>query len=773
MLQVTGWFLLIFAARSVPSSAGGQVGELRADVKPSQDPEQKLVEYVVQAGGQARGVAHQHLGVTSRRLPERSLMRRAGARAGHDSKRTALQQRLHRGHTHPVHLRSPAGTGKHDRSRCTSVVGAWQLGTSEQQGARDVYIFRRAEGKLLWQQPGPFPFGFRSGYLLANESHSSCSFKVSLHDGTDFDLSYLAADLPEQQEVMKVKQLAPEGWMEVATRPPPLRPLLHKLAWMLVVLLCLSSPATVVLTLGATRRGSRDLGGSSEKQTGVGAQKPSLEVTSVEAPQPGSGSDGWVHAFRLTCIALMVLRHIFQSLDRLQRLPAALTLSFRFAFFLHGLAFFVYLAGHACGTNLASRTTFGNVGNAEGDWLMKHRTFLWHRASRLLLPDLLGTLFVVIPTEYVGRRWRPCAQLGLDAPSAWLSEYIFGSTGKGLLHCEGFGWLGFLTTLLVVQVLLHPWAAALSGQPLGRRLAASEAVLSAAWAVTGLWFLALVSGLPGDPFVKTNLGRGLRGLFRPDTALVCALTAADLLSLWLVSVFSAQPRHLQQRVSRGLWWSGLFRRIVASVALAALTIETPYDQTVPNSAIWSQLLLFLIFYQQGVANSVLEAPALRQLSLSPRLRAAAGAVWIAASVAVIFSGVPGQEAHAVGVRYPALQGGSAGFFVLQTWGLLVISIVWFRWVLAGLVDSASKLAPLGFATYVFHWFFIELTMSYIYQQPCVQGSPPRGDMPWWLAFLLCLVTTSVGTYVMVLVLTNGYRRAGLGVSASPTKKDVT
>jgi len=485
----------------------------------------------------------------------------------------------------------------------------------------------------------------------------------------------------------------------------------------------------------------------------------------------GEGSrthEDWMDILRLSCILFMVVRHAIQSLERLWRVP-----SVDLSFFLHGLPLFMYVAGRSFGVSVSTKgvaiADYGRGGGLKARFL-DHLAFCKRRTMQLLLPSIIGTALVVIPTEYVGRKWRHCAK-GPDAPLAWLQVYLFGSTG---LRCEGFGWLGFMISLFVLQAVLRPWALALH-----RRIsspAEPPSGVDLAWVV--LWIsggIALGSlGLPADSPI------GVRGFLRPETALTVAPAIADLLSLSI---------RLPGRGGKGEWQAApavtthtslrlpaLVRRIVASVALAAWTKKMAYDDlrdgdSANKNCLWIEMCSMMLFYQQGVADGIFRStPGIKDAVCTssfwnqlrrplaafetylekvkaerPRLGELIASV-VAWGLFLLVALIP-IYSHAVvdpGYRYPAYYRNGAGSFVLRSWATLALAIWWWGGHLPKALMCLKTVAPLGFTLYVLHWFFIELVFGQIYPQRHI---PMPGELPWWVALVIALVVCALAVTV--------------------------
>jgi len=398
-----------------------------------------------------------------------------------------------------------------------------------------------------------------------------------------------------------------------------------------------------------------------------------------------------------------------------------------------------------------------------GAQFVDHIAFVKRRAMQLLLPGIMGTLLVVIPTEYVGRKWRHCAcDLG-DAPLEWLHAYLLRTDGRRGMLCEGLGWMGFLVTLFVMQTILRPWALILHRRVLAP---SSDAYIGEdlrcmmVWLCGGILFASF--SLPGDAPL------GLRGFLRPDTALAFAPAFADLLTLSIAPP-RAKGHSCTVATAASLRMPALLRRIVATVALATWTTTVDYDGIHPeanSNVLWLELCMLLVFYQQGVADGIfrcvpdvnealpggssvhLVVASVKTYVEKAKILWPGLANWICFLLPwflwslVSFIPVSGHYvATTPGFRYPAYSGSSAGNYVLRSWVVLGLAVWWWSQHVPTAVARLKTVAPFGFTLYLMHWFFIELTMAELYGAPDAQGLSGPTGLPWWLGLFFSLAIT--------------------------------
>ena len=72
--------------------------------------------------------------------------------------------------------------------------------------------------------------------------------------------------------------------------------------------------------------------------------------------------------------------------------------------------------------------------------------FFVDKLKRLLMPCIIGLLVVVIPTCYIGRKYRPCASTTIDNFFEFYENYFTSQIG-----CNGLDWYWFLPVLLVIS----------------------------------------------------------------------------------------------------------------------------------------------------------------------------------------------------------------------------------------------------------------------------------------------------------------------------------
>jgi len=636
----------------------------------------------------------------------------------------------------PLSPTAPQQASGQDPNHCnTSMVGTWLFSDHIMQD-REFEIFRNADGVLYFRQTfANIVWGFREGVLEEHKSENAarggCCFMTTLNDGALLHLYFHQAGRLAP-ETLEVSQVGLKALPAIATRAPLPAYSVDSAAWLVAGLVLVSGPLIPRLC-------SRFLA------TGVSTSLVQETVAHAQHQQH-AGEDShedWMDVLRIFCIVLMVLRHALQSLERLGRIR-----SFDLSFFLHGLPLFVYVAGRAFGTSVATKGTAVCHDASLKAQFLDHLTFVKKRSLQLLLPSIIGTALVVIPTEYAGRHWRRCAA-GPDAPLEWLQNYLFPSHGGLGLSCEGMGWLGFMVVLFAMQIALRPWAIAFHRRITAR--ADAPRGVDLCWVM--LWLSGCISvasfALPGDSPL------GIRGFLRPDTALAFGPLLADLLT----GTTAVTPASLRV--------PALMRRIIASVALATWTKKAPYDDLMDSqnvSCLWIELLLLMVFYQQGVAdgifrntkgtqdsmaNPVLEQCWCRLNAAWTSLAARASFTELPASVVawglfLILSFVPiasGIEvSRGPGYRYPAYSAGCAGNFVLRSWAVLGLGVWWFGQHLPKAFLSLKVVAPVGFTLYVLHWFFIEVALGWIYVDKSLVG--PHGELPdelpWWLALFLTL-----------------------------------
>mmetsp|Transcript_102507 Transcript_102507/g.187300 ORF Transcript_102507/g.187300 Transcript_102507/m.187300 type:complete len:917 (-) Transcript_102507:57-2807(-) len=729
------------------------------------------------------------------------------------------------------------------------MVGTWWFHGGS--NFREFRIFREVDGSLYFRQVwGTFPYR-RLGRLQQLRSEvarptksghvsTACAFQGNLTDGDQIHIYYHFANsrIPETIEVAAAHNLLqpvlasrrPSPWMSPTNSAIFIAAALMFSSLLTACWPCCGSPTTHHASKkGSTRKqqGERPAtaGGTQDQQPpgtakiceptgaamscgeapvaseGRGSLQASRRVTSNSLSatqelkkQPERVREEWLDSLRLTCIMFMVIRHALQSVERLGRLPPQLDANF-LAFFLHGLPIFLYIAGHSCGTSMPS----------QGSTFTDQLCYLRRRAVRLLIPDLLGAVLVVMPTEYIGREWRPCANMGQrDGFMDWLRAYVFKSGTRAGWHCEGLGWLGFLITLFCVQAMLYPWAAALHHQIL---LRADQAKTTWASSIKGLcypmlwqcWLAVWLSCIGAAVELDGDMPLPLRGVLRPDVALVCAPLLADTVMVQFAPLGAASH-------SAGwryyFWLSAVLRRVVASVALATFTLRTTFDKSQMHSnnssTLWVELLCFAIFYQQGVVDGVLKTAAAREqaegedacaehkpgfrpgvLPFSAPLETMLSKTWMQKMhrwnpqkngrvMAAVCWGlwlllsllpVPGMMIYGAGFRYPAYRRSSAGHFILRSWAILGIAIWWWSNHLPEVFRRMSGFAELGFSFYFLHWLFIESAMLEIYGKPA--WPLPRGDMPWWAGLFLSLLACCFGVLLchalLVLLIRGGLR----------------
>eukprot|EP01012_Entosiphon_sulcatum_P064665 TRINITY_DN9349_c0_g1_i1.p1 TRINITY_DN9349_c0_g1~~TRINITY_DN9349_c0_g1_i1.p1 ORF type:complete len:522 (+),score=108.46 TRINITY_DN9349_c0_g1_i1:38-1603(+) len=140
---------------------------------------------------------------------------------------------------------------------------------------------------------------------------------------------------------------------------------------------------------------------------------------------------------RSISIYLVVLVHIFVSIPRVVPLTsvqqAKIDATFR-VLMQFGLPMFFYFSGRSAAF---SRD--------------KPLQFVYKKVLRLLLPLFFGMLLVVIPTAYIGRKYRPCAPADMDNFFQFFADYF-----PNQFPCGGFEWLWFLPVLFALSIINLP-----------------------------------------------------------------------------------------------------------------------------------------------------------------------------------------------------------------------------------------------------------------------------------------------------------------------------
>ena len=76
----------------------------------------------------------------------------------------------------------------------------------------------------------------------------------------------------------------------------------------------------------------------------------------------------------------------------------------------------------------------------------KHLLFIKKKFLRLIIPLIIGTLLIVIPTAYIGREYRPCVNSDKDISFLeFYARYFLDEFPK-----NGFEWLWFLPVLFFI-----------------------------------------------------------------------------------------------------------------------------------------------------------------------------------------------------------------------------------------------------------------------------------------------------------------------------------
>ncbi|CEP01134.1 Acyltransferase 3 domain-containing protein [Plasmodiophora brassicae] len=77
--------------------------------------------------------------------------------------------------------------------------------------------------------------------------------------------------------------------------------------------------------------------------------------------------------------------------------------------------------------------------------------FMKKKVLRLLLPAIAGTVFIVVPTSFVGRAYRPCANPNINNFFLYIPDYF-----TNQIKCGGLEWLWFLPVLFAYSVVNFP-----------------------------------------------------------------------------------------------------------------------------------------------------------------------------------------------------------------------------------------------------------------------------------------------------------------------------
>ena len=197
----------------------------------------------------------------------------------------------------------------------------------------------------------------------------------------------------------------------------------------------------------------RPLDGSNDGE-GRGVQV-TQELTTVAASQTTDPSSSAVRGDRLLisprkvlpraifvdwarsiAVFVVVVVHVFVSVPRVtvvsNDMQAKIDGSFRVVL-QYGMPFFFYFSGRSAAF-------------ARSDPYMI--SFIVGKLKRLVLPLIVGTVVVVIPTNYVGRSYRPCGNPAIDNFFSYYGYYF----SKGLA-CNGFDWYWFLPVLFLISIL--------------------------------------------------------------------------------------------------------------------------------------------------------------------------------------------------------------------------------------------------------------------------------------------------------------------------------
>eukprot|EP00164_Ancoracysta_twista_P004120 GFYU01005534.1.p1 GENE.GFYU01005534.1~~GFYU01005534.1.p1 ORF type:complete len:549 (-),score=140.37 GFYU01005534.1:1346-2992(-) len=140
---------------------------------------------------------------------------------------------------------------------------------------------------------------------------------------------------------------------------------------------------------------------------------------------------------RSVAIYLVVAVHIIVNMKRVlhlstweeDKMDATIRVLVQF-----GMPLFFYLSGRASSFSKDSP-----------------HVFVWKKIQRLIIPLVFGEIFIVIPTAYIGRKYRPCANQDIDNFFEFFVDFFTHQFG-----CSGFEWLWFLPVLFGIAVINMP-----------------------------------------------------------------------------------------------------------------------------------------------------------------------------------------------------------------------------------------------------------------------------------------------------------------------------
>lgn len=440
----------------------------------------------------------------------------------------------------------------------------------------------------------------------------------------------------------------------------------------------------------------------------VALQQPLGSLFTIRIFEQTVGTEGrsqCIDDIRLVAVLLMVLYHALQSLQRLEAFRAV-----GLQFFLHGLPIFVYCSGRS-----AYLSEAGNPGFA---------AFVGRRSLRLLVPAICGWIMVVLPTQYLGRYWRPCSP-AVDDPWQWLLEYFNPSSQNGV-NCDGLGWLGFLVMLFLLQVMLHPWAVAIKK---GERAAAVRAL--AILATAAVLCCLLLSWHPP-----------VRGGPHPLLPVLCLLPSFSE----LVLVAALEPG--RWRPPHVFWICGIVCRMLCCSAMQLGLTQIHFDEfnqstglTRDQEGVIQEVMILALFYSQGFLDELCSQGKVRAV----KGRAAVALfvlVWGIVLPSLCLTPVPGGDLWRTSPRYPTYNGVAGAHFVLRTWMILGVSFLWWRYQ-EWHIPFATTAFP--FTLYVVHWLPLDVVLGFIYSR--APGAPLRST-PWVIALIAALIT-SIGITAIV------------------------
>eukprot|EP00760_Papus_ankaliazontas_P020073 PhM_4_TR18098/c0_g3_i3/m.49105 len=164
---------------------------------------------------------------------------------------------------------------------------------------------------------------------------------------------------------------------------------------------------------------------------------PSIDITllSPRKVQPRAIFVDWI---RSIAVYIVVIVHIFVSIRRVtvvsKELDDKIDGSIR-SVLQFGMPLFFYLSGRSA--------AFYKRGFLQ---------FLVDKLRRLLMPCIIGLLIIVIPTCYIGRKYRPCAPRDIDNFFTFYGNYF-----TSQIACNGLDWYWFLPVLFALTVCNQPY----------------------------------------------------------------------------------------------------------------------------------------------------------------------------------------------------------------------------------------------------------------------------------------------------------------------------